>query len=138
MMSLQAPDTKDVGDSADGFRLTVRRDDSTIRVECWGFWPPDIAESFAEETISNCRNLAPPFHLLIDASALKPQGDEGQAALRRIMRYVATAKVASAVVSASNILTRMQLNRIANESGAASLVAFKSAPPSLWPSPSDR
>jgi len=134
----QAPDTKNVGDVDDGFRLTLFRNDSAIRVDCWGFWPPEVAESFAQETISTCRSTAPPFHLLIDATDLKPQSEEGQAALRRILRYLATADVASAVVSAGNILTRMQLVRIANESGVSSVVAFKDTPPSLWPGPSNR
>ena len=137
-MSLQPTDTKDFGTSDDGFRVTVYRNESAVRVDCWGFWPQEVAESFAQETISGCRSAIPPFHLLVDASDFKPQSDEGQAALRRVLRYLATAEVASAVVSAGNILTRMQLNRIANESGVSSVVAFTDAPPSLWPGSSDR
>ena len=137
-MSLQPTDTKNVGDGNDGFRLTEYRNESAIRIDCWGFWPAEVAESFARETISGCRSAIPPFHLLVDASDLKPQSDEGQAALQRTFRYLATAEVASAVVSAGNILTRMQLNRIANESGVSSVVAFTDAPPSLWPGSSNR
>jgi hypothetical protein len=137
-MSLQPTDTKDVGTSDDGFRLRVYRNESAVRVDCRGFWPPEVAESFARETISGCRSAIPPFHLLVDASDLKPQSEDGQAALRRMLRYLATAEVASAVVSARNILTRMQLNRITNESGVSSVVAFADAPPSLWPDSSER
>ena len=137
-MPLQPTDTKNVGNSDDGFRLTVYRNESAVRVDCWGFWPQEVAESFAQETISSCRSALPPIHLLVDASNLKPQSEEGQAALRRVLRYLVTAEVATAVVSARNILTRMQLNRIANESGVSSVVAFTDAPPIPWPSSSER
>jgi hypothetical protein len=135
-MSLQPTDTKNVGDGNDGFRLTEYRNESAVRVDCWGFWPPDVAERFVQETISSCRSATPPFHLLVDASDLKPQSEDGQAALQSMLGYLATAKVASAVVSASNILTRMQLNRIANEAGVSSVIAFTDTPPVPWPSSS--
>ena len=137
-MSLLDSDTKSVGDAEAGVRWTRRREEHAIRVDCWGFWPSETAESFAQETVSACRSVGAPFHLLFDASDLKPQGDEGQSAIRRVMLYLATAEVASAVVCAGNVLTRMQLARLANEAGLSSVIAFKDTPPSPWPSPSNR
>jgi hypothetical protein len=135
-MPLQPTDTKNVGNSDDGFRLTAYCNESAVRVDCWGFWPQEVAERFVQETVSGCRNTIPPFHLLVDASDLKPQSEDGQAALQSMLGYLATAKVASVVVSASNILTRMQLNRIANEAGVSSVIAFTDTPPVPWPSSS--
>jgi hypothetical protein len=95
-----------------------------VFIEAWGYWDAETAKAFAEEAPILSRKAAAPFSLVLEASQLKPQGVKGQAALRVLLECLTKLSVSRAVARVSNILTRMQLTRIAAECGAAQLLRF--------------
>jgi hypothetical protein len=106
----------EVGTSAGGFRL-VGTAQGLLRVTVWGYWPTDVVRSFAVEASTALQKLGASGTLIVDASDLKPQGAEGQEALRMLFRGLVPLSLAKATVIASNALTRMQLARLLRESG---------------------
>lgn len=107
------------GTAAAGFRIwRETAPSSTLRIACWGYWPADVATSFAQETVAALTGLAPPVSFLLDASLLRPQGEPGQQALLSLMKALAKLRISSATVLANDILTRMQLGRLANDCGS--------------------
>lgn len=125
-MGTTDPKAREFGTAGGGFRISVQG--GTFRLEGWGYWPADVASTFTREIEAACRNMVPPVDFSFVASALKPQGDEGQQALRTLMQCLAKANLSSARVAAENILTRMQLVRIASACGAEGRLRFESIP----------
>jgi hypothetical protein len=107
------------GTAAAGFRIwRETAPSSTLRIACWGYWPADVAASFSQEALAALTGLEPPIGFLLDASLLRPQGEAGQQALQSLMRALAKLRISSATVLANDILTRMQLVRLANNCGS--------------------
>jgi hypothetical protein len=106
---------KTFGTDAAGFRIWRETEPSTLRVSCWGYWPSDVAATFAQETVAAFKGLPTPVSFLLDASLLRPQGEVGQKALLSLMKALAQLQIVRANVLVSDILTRMQLVRLANE-----------------------
>lgn len=116
--------TRQVGSEAAGFRLVYPPGGRTLRIEAWGYWSPEVAAAFGRESASACRELSGPVSLVFDAMRLKPQSADGQGALRVMMKSVAGARISGGRVLVDNILTRMQLLRIAKECGLDRLLQF--------------
>ena len=57
-----------------------------LRLEGWGHWDGGVSTAFARQAAAACRGLASPAEIVPDATELKPQGDDGQGALRVMMR----------------------------------------------------
>jgi len=106
----------EVGSSAGGFRL-VGTAQGLLRVTVWGYWPPDVVRSFAVDAPTALQKLAPGGSVVLDAAELKPQGAEGQEALRMMFRGLVPLALAKAQVLSGNALTRMQLARLLRECG---------------------
>jgi hypothetical protein len=106
----------EVGSSAGGFRL-VGTAQGLLRVTVWGYWPPDVVRTFAVDATTALQKLAPGGSLVLDAAELKPQGADGQEALRMLFRGLVPLAFAKAQVIAINALTRMQLARLLRECG---------------------
>jgi len=107
-----------VGSALTGF--DVVESDEAVRVEVWGFWGKEVADLFAPTVVEACRAARSPVRLLVDASAFKPQREEGQAAFRDMMIGSARCGVQRAVMIVTNAITKLQLARIATENGAGS------------------
>ena len=60
----------------------------------------------------------------LDATNLKPQGPEGQHALRVLFRALTPVAFARGILFASNVLTKMQLMRLVRECGLDARVGF--------------
>jgi hypothetical protein len=112
------------GTAAGGFRLASPSTGNALLIEVWGYWDAETAKAFAEEAPIVSRRAAAPLNLVLEASQLKPQGVKGQAALRALLECLTKLSVSRAVARVSNILTRMQLTRIAAECGASQLLHF--------------
>lgn len=114
------------GTEASGYRVSYIPRGNALHLECWGYLPPDVAAAFAKEAEAACRALMRPFEAGLTATELKPQGEEGREALRAVMKCMCLSGVSSVTVSVTNILTRMQLTRLANESGISNVIRFMS------------
>jgi hypothetical protein len=120
MLSLMGQDrarTLHVGTETDGFRVTHTPGGSELRVEGWGYWDNETCLAFGRHAGSALEKLTAPIVLVLDATVLKPQGTEGQDALRAFFKRAAGAPGSSARALAANVLTRMQLTRLARDAG---------------------
>ncbi len=104
----------EVGGTKDGFRITGTLQ-AALRIEVWGYWPSDVASAFARDAQAALQKLAALAVFTLDATNLKPQGAEGQDALRSMLRALASIQFAKGTVVASNILTSMQIARLLRE-----------------------
>jgi hypothetical protein len=95
-----------------------------FRIEGWGYWTPDEISAFRRQAPPAARKLGAEGLFVFDAKNLKPQGAEGQAALREIFRLLGALPFARGSVFASNALTRMQLTRLVREGGLDGRVTF--------------
>jgi hypothetical protein len=127
------PETMQVGTKAAGFRIVLTPGGTALRLESWGYWSPDLALAFSRDVIVACRKVSSPLSFVLDATELKPQGREGQEALRTLMRCLAQFVLASATISTKNILTKMQLTRLAKDCGVESLLQITDQPGAAWP-----
>jgi hypothetical protein len=100
-----------VGNDQAGF--SIEEGPHAVRVQVWGFWDSPVAAAFPKAVIDACRAARSPVHLLVDATDLKPQREEGQAALEDLFELLAHAAIARADIRVPNAITRMQMVRIA-------------------------
>ncbi|HTQ07721.1 MAG TPA: hypothetical protein VMI54_27890 [Polyangiaceae bacterium] len=104
----------EVGGEGGGFRVTGTPH-AALRVEAWGYWPPDVVTAFARDASAAAQRLTSSAMFTLDATNLKPQGAEGQEALRAVLRSLAPLTFGKGVVLASNVLTSMQIARLVRE-----------------------
>jgi len=104
----------EVGTEAGGFRI-VGTAQGLLRMTVWGYWPQDVVRTFSSDAPSALQKLSPSGTFVLEATELKPQGADGQEALRVLFRALAPLEFAKASVVASNALTRMQLARLLRE-----------------------
>ena len=106
----------EVGTEAGGFRI-VGTAQGALRVTVWGYWPHDVARTFSNDAPSALQKLSSSGTFVLEAAELKPQGVDGQEALRVLFRALVPLEFAKGSVVASNALTRMQLARLLRECG---------------------
>jgi hypothetical protein len=106
----------EVGTEAGGFRI-VGTAQGALRITVWGYWPHDVVRTFATDAPSALQRLAAISTFVLEAPELKPQGGDGQEALRVLFRALVPLAFAKGTVVASNALTRMQLARLLRECG---------------------
>jgi hypothetical protein len=102
------------GDAESGF--SVESTAVTLRVRAWGFWDVSTAAAFAPSVLAELRT-SPRRHVVVDATQLKPQREEGQSALRDVVAGVSKLGAARAEILLTNAITKMQLARIIRELG---------------------
>ena len=117
--------------------MTPARDDESgfsvetgalgVRVEAWGFWDAPTCLRFPTAVLEAVRG-APQRSVVIDATRLKPQRDEGQAAFRDLA--LTTSKLGVRVeLLVTNPITKMQLARILRENDLRGWTMKSSATP---------
>ena len=116
-MSDDRPRTLHVGTETDGFRLTHTPGGNELRIECWGYWDDETCLAFGRHAGAALEKLAPPIVLNFEANVLKTQGTQGQDAIRSFFKRAAGMPRSSSRALASNVLTRMQLTRLARDAG---------------------
>ena len=113
----------EVGTDTGGFRVSGTPQ-VELRIEGWGYWSPAVVAAFAREAPAASQKFSPAAAFMLDANQLKPQGAEGQEALRALFRGLSALKFSRLTVVAQNALTRMQLTRLARECGLDGHLTF--------------
>ena len=112
-----------VGSEAGGFRLSNSAKE--FRVEAWGYWTPDVISAFRRLSPVAARKLSALGAFVFDAKKQKPQGLDGQEALRELFRMMAALPFTKGSVLAENALARMQLTRLVRDADLAERVGFE-------------
>lgn len=115
------------GNDDAGFSVSLDELTGVVRVSAWGFWGPDVADSFAKTVSDVCRTTRDAARVIIDARHLKPQRDTGQAAIGAMMSALAKLGIKEASVTVSNALTKLQLSRLQKERANELVLQFTSA-----------
>jgi len=110
------------GSDQDGFEITRALVSSHLGLETWGYWERETARAFSKHALAALDQLSPPLVVRWDAARLKPQSEDGQAALRAVMKRLAGVALDALTVTADNALMRMQLTRIARDCALPELV----------------
>lgn len=110
------------GSEVGGFRISGAQ--TALRIRVWGYWGSDVVAAFTREAPAACQQLTAAAVFILEADELKPQGAEGQEALRVLFRSLAARTFAAGNVVAGNVLTRMQLTRLVRECGLFEQVRF--------------
>jgi hypothetical protein len=95
-----------------------------IRVVGWGFWGPEVAQAFDKSVLAACRQGAV-SRLVLDMSDLKPMRDEGQRAFASTFTMLKMVGVTHTTVITTSHLTKLQLLRIARDSGPKDGILFQ-------------
>jgi len=112
------------GTDADGFSITFEEPSQLLRVRAYGFWPPEVAAAFAASVLQACQPPRRARELVVDAADLKPQREEGQAALRSVFAALPRLGIGRASVLTGNALTKLQLLRLANAGPTSAMIEF--------------
>lgn len=105
-----------IGPESAGYCITTG-DEGVLQIESWGFWTAQMAAAFEFEALVACHRLAPLQSCEWDAAQMKPQGEHGQIAIRKLMSLLGSMGVPDCQIIADNALTLMQLRRLARECG---------------------
>jgi hypothetical protein len=111
-----------VGTQLGGFR--VLNAEGNLSVTAWGYWPGEVSRAFAVKVPAAAQMLAPSSIFVLDSRELKPQGVEGQEALRLLFRVLAQLPFAKGTILRGNAMTGMQLSRLLRECGADGCIEF--------------
>ncbi len=112
---MPAGDVSSSETEAGGFRIAVAP--TLLSVHAWGYWPPEVAEAFVRQATAIGQQLRRVGAFVLDAAELKPQGAEGQEALRALFKVLAAMNVAKGTLIANNLFTKMQVVRLLRECG---------------------
>ena len=106
---------------AGGFRVAFAS--TVLSINAWGYWPPEVAEAFGREAAAIGQKPIRVATFVLDAADLKPQGAEGQEAMRTLFKVLAEMKIEKGTFIANNLFTKMQLLRLLRECGLEQRVA---------------
>jgi len=106
-----------VGDDLAGFSFSQDTSNDTFEVRAWGFWNVDVAVAFGSQVLAALRARGRWKRLVLDMSDLKPMREEGQRAFADLLRSLPSVGVLGTSVVTTSHLTKLQLARIATESG---------------------
>lgn len=115
-----------VGSEAGGFRI-LSGTDGNVRIAAWGYWPADVVNAFLLKAPVAAQALVSVGIFVFDCKKLKPQGAEGQDAIRALFRVLARSSFAKGLIVKGNAMTCMQLARLLRESSAEKRVEFADA-----------
>ncbi len=118
----------EVGSAAGGFRV-LGNAEGNLRIAAWGYWPVEVTRAFGVEAPVAAQTLRPASIFVFDGKELKPQGAEGQEALRLLFRALPRLPFAKAIILRGNAMTCMQLARLLRECAADGRVQFADAQP---------
>ncbi len=113
--SMRAGDVSSTETEEGGFRIAIGP--TLISVYAWGYWTPQVAETFSREATEIGQKLMRVSAFALDAADMKPQGAEGQEALRVFYKMLADMNVGRGTLIANNLFTKMQVVRLLRECG---------------------
>ncbi len=91
----------------------------------WGFWSDAVVASLVKGVVDACRSTALPRRVIVDAEDLKPQRDDGQAALLAMFNALSTMGIEQVSVVVTSPLTRLMLGRIAKSTTTKGFIELK-------------
>jgi len=106
---------RSIGDADGGFTVAPIDGNGVVRVRAWGFWPPAIANAFADSLFESAQGGRKPTQIMIDAESLKPQREEGQAAFSAVCERASKFGGTRIEIFVTSSLTKLQLARITKE-----------------------
>jgi hypothetical protein len=112
---MRAGDVASTETEAGGFRIAIGP--TLLSVYAWGYWPAEVAEAFTREAEAIGQKPTRVAAFALDAAKMKPQGAEGQEALRVLFKVLAAMNVAKGTLIANNLFTKMQVVRLLRECG---------------------
>jgi len=112
---MRAGEVSSTESEAGGFRIAVAP--TLLTVNAWGYWSPEVAEAFTREATAISQKSLRVSAFLLDAAEMKPQGAEGQEALRVLFKALADMNLAKGTLIANNLFTKMQVVRLLRECG---------------------
>ena len=121
-----AHSSSNVGSEEGGFRI-LGSTDGNLRIAAWGYWPLDVIDAFSAKAPAATRALVAVGVFVFDCKELKPQGTQGQDAIRALFRVLARLPFAKGLIVKGNAMTCMQLARLLRESGAEKRIEFADA-----------
>jgi hypothetical protein len=121
-----AHSTTNVGSEAGGFRI-LGSTDGNLRIAAWGYWPADVVGAFSAKATASTQALVAVGIFVFDCKELKPQGTDGQDAIRALFRVLARLPFAKGIIVKGNAMTCMQLARLLRECGAEKRIEFADA-----------
>jgi outer membrane protein OmpA-like peptidoglycan-associated protein len=113
----------DFGTETGGFRV-LSSAECNLRILAWGYWPVQVIKVFGPETLAAVQTLTPSSLFVFDSTELKPQGADGQEAIRLLFRALAPLPFAKGVILKGNAMTCMQLARLLRESATDKRIEF--------------
>src|SRR5262245_53867368 len=99
------------GTTQEGFDISFDEPTRVIRVQLRGFWDADVARKFAPAVIEAWQVANNPTGLMLDAAGLRPQRDEGEEAIGKLMSALGELGVAQVTVTTDSAIARLQLLR---------------------------
>jgi hypothetical protein len=121
-----AHSSNNVGSEAGGFRILAGAD-GNLRIAAWGYWSVHVIAAFNERAPAATQALLAGGLFVFDCKELKPQGTQGQDAIRGLFRMLARLPFAKGLIVKGNAMTCMQLARLLRECGAEGRIAFADA-----------
>jgi hypothetical protein len=115
-----------VGDDTAGFSVDFTSTGGIV-VSGWGFWDPQVAVAFAASVLEACREQRPGATLTLDMSELKPMREEGQQSFSHVLRSLQKLGISQTSIVTTNPLAKLQLVRLATESGTYSAIQWINA-----------
>ena len=113
----------DFGSEAGGFRV-LSSAEGNLRIAAWGYWPVQLIKVFGAEALAAVQTLTRSSIFVFDSKELKPQGTDGQEAIRLLFRALTRLPCARAVILKGNAMTCMQLARLLRECDADKRIEF--------------
>jgi len=113
----------EVGSKAGGYRFFGNAE-GNLRIAAWGFWPIEVIRVFGAEAPAATQTLTRTSVFVFDGTDLKPQGTEGQEAIRMLFHSLTRLPFAKGLIIRGNAMTCMQLARLLRECGAERRLEF--------------
>jgi len=113
----------EVGTAAGGFRV-LSNVDGNLRIAAWGYWSADVIRAFSADALAAAQVLGPASIFVFDSQDLKPQGAEGQAAIRTLFSGLSRLPFSKGLIIRGNAMTCMQLARLLRECGVEKRIRF--------------
>jgi hypothetical protein len=113
-----------IGNDASGFSTSYDGVGGTVRVVSWGFWSAEIASALEGAVLGEYRTAPVGSRVLIDVSSLKPMRDEAHQAFVSTFGTLKALGAGKISVVTTSHLTKLQLMRVAAESGWTDRVQF--------------
>ncbi len=107
------------GSSRGGYQINSN-DDGILHLVCWGIWDPDVGHSFKEnlsDVMQELKETSEPWFFCANFEDFPPQGNAVAKVQGELMKEAKACGVQAAAGVVTSAMTRLQIQRIAEENG---------------------